>query len=246
MNSHSKDLIHSDIYDHAQEGSFLSAVVASFTYPLRNKGWAVLLGGIILFVIVNMLSTIPFVGIVIGFFGGGYFTSYLMRILSSSSDGGERLPDWPEFANFYEDIVAPAFRWGTIIMLSIVPAVTLLFMGMPKAAIAAGIAGLVYMPMALMASALHESILAANPLVVLPAILKAPLQYSVTIAFLAVVALSSAALQGALAQLGFFAVVLVVAVSLYFAIVQARVLGLLYYFNDEAFNWFGEADRFYR
>ena len=120
--------------------------------------------------------------------------------------------------------------------------------------IPAMIFGCLYFPMALLAVAMKDSPLAGNPLVVLPAIVKVPLEYIVTVILLAVVIVIERGGEMALTAMFpkgmlthsiatlfemFGARILWNFVALYLLAVDMRILGLLYVTNKQKFGWFG-------
>lgn len=239
--------IRSNAYEYDDEGTFFSSFAQAFTYPFRKQGYVIFAAGMLFFFLLEVLSIVPFLGILAAVFSAGYLASYMMRIVSSSADGHDSLPDWPEFANFYDDIVAPMFRWIAVFVVCLGPAFAFLLSGTPQGALVALAAGLLYLPMALIAVSLTENVLAANPLVVIPAIVRVPGQYLLACVVVGLIAGASFYLQGAFGENpSVIGSAIVMTVSIYFGIVEMRILGLLYYFNDETLNWFGEADRTYR
>ena len=120
--------------------------------------------------------------------------------------------------------------------------------------IPAVILGCFYFPMALLAVAMKDSVMASNPLVVIPAIFKVPLEYFITVVLLgAVVAMRWGgelllvtifgengltthdmgvlfALLGARAFWTF--------TSVYLLTVNMRILGLLYVTKKQKLGWF--------
>ena len=113
--------------------------------------------------------------------------------------------------------------------------------------------GFLYFPMALLAVAMRDTVMAANPLVVVPAILKVPLEYLLTVIVMGAI-LGVRALGDLL--VGIFASetyttrdmsVLLIAFGLralrsvgtvYLLSVNMRILGLLYLTRKERFGWF--------
>ncbi|HVV01297.1 MAG TPA: hypothetical protein VHH88_08025, partial [Verrucomicrobiae bacterium] len=111
---------------------------------------------------------------------------------------------------------------------------------------------LLYFPMAFLAVALLDSVAAANPLQVIPSILKVPLEYLTTVGLLAFLlgmrflgdtiipvifprglgTHSMAKLLGFLAAQGFWSVV-----CLYLLTVSMRILGLLYVTRKSRLGW---------
>jgi len=115
--------------------------------------------------------------------------------------------------------------------------------------------GYIYFPMAFLAVAVLDSITAANPLVIVSSIVKAPLQYLFTILFLAMPwALSSAASMAghklfpddwtthSMATL-FLMIGWIVGTTFaafYLLVVGVHILGLLYVAKRTALGWLGQ------
>jgi len=122
-----------------------------------------------------------------------------------------------------------------------------------EAIIAARIVGLIYYPMALLAVAMKDSPMAANPLVVIPAMMKAPVEYGITVVlFLAVDGIN--ALAGLLSQgathnmiskdmstffVGAGINCALGLIGVYFLCVTMRILGLFYNVSKQKLGWFG-------
>jgi hypothetical protein len=121
--------------------------------------------------------------------------------------------------------------------------------GIPgEAIIASVILGGVYFPMAFLAVAMKDSVAAANPLIVIPAMMKVPAQYGITVVLLLIVfairkvgiMLSGAAghkmmftkdmATGIKAVLGL--------ISVYLLTVTMRILGLFYNASKDKLGWF--------
>ncbi|MCI0650343.1 MAG: hypothetical protein L0Z55_00520 [Planctomycetes bacterium] len=224
--------------------SFGEIVCGSFAYPLGGSGIALLIGGVIFFAVLRVLALSPFLFVFAMVTGAGYFVSYCFKVLNSSSGGEANMPDWPEFATFYDSIFLSFLQFMFIAALCFGPAgVALGVLGSTPLGIAAcallGLAGAIYFPMALLSVALHGSILGAWPDAVLPGVAAAPAPYigicgilgatlCVSWTFLAVidprVPYVGAAISG-------FA-------SLYLMTVQMRLLGMLYFKYEERIPWF--------
>jgi len=114
----------------------------------------------------------------------------MQNIIHSTAAGDEEMPGWPPFDGlagcFFQLAGAVVFAFGIAIALYCVavfgeqPAVGIYL-------IPALVLGCLYFPMALLAVAMKDSPLAANPLVVVPAIFKVPLEYLITVVVLALV-----------------------------------------------------------
>jgi hypothetical protein len=123
----------------------------------------------------------------------------------------------------------------------------------PEAIIAAVIAGGIYFPMALLAVAMKDTVLAANPLIVVPAMLKAPLNYSIaavlTLIVFGIRQVAHVISEGAgslslhtRSENVFLGAVAVQAglalVSVYLLCVTMRILGLFYNSSKQQLGWY--------
>jgi hypothetical protein len=121
------------------------------------------------------------------------------------------------------------------------------------AMIPAMIFGCLYFPMALLAVAMKDSPLAGNPLVVLPSIVKVPLEYIVTVALMAAVIIIERGGEMVLTELFpkgmlthsiakllemFGARLVWNFIALYLLAVNMRILGLLYVAKKRKLAWF--------
>jgi hypothetical protein len=248
--------------------SFFASVPGAFVYPVRGSGVFIMLIGMLIFVGIR-LGTLMMAGggvrgIGMGFIMsvllGGYLFTFLQNIIHSTAAGDSEVPDLPGI-NFLEDVLLPFFRLLGLIVVSFAPAVALLIFTLatasPMAAIGmlpAVLLGCVYFPMAFLAVATLDSVGAVNPLVIIPSILKVPLEYIVTVVILASVliftkvgdiVLTLAFPKGMLTQsvgelVAMFAVKFVWGfIGLYLLTVNTRILGLLYLTNKDKLNWLG-------
>lgn len=234
--------------------SFYRSVGPAFVYPLRGDGMILLVVGTVFLCLLNAASFFAafagFFGMVaIAFllvFGIGYVTCYLRRVLVSSAMGDDAMPDWPDFSDFSTDILAPFFQLLLTLIASFVPALVLALLLASRNAwggwIIGGafLAGAIYFPMAFLGVAMFDSVAAVNPLLVVPSILKVPLEYVVTLLlFGAVFAVRWAGNQAMpMVMPKLVAAIISGFVGLYLLTVQVRILGLLYRSRKSALGWF--------
>ena len=114
----------------------------------------------------------------------GYFFTFMQSIIHSTAAGDDEMADLPPFDGLFSAFFMLA---GTVTVSFGIPiglAVAKIFFdveGIPTSAlVATGLLGCLYFPMAFLAVAMKDSVMAANPLVVIPAIFKVPLEYFVT------------------------------------------------------------------
>jgi len=233
---------------------FYARLPGAFIYPFRGAG-----------VLILICATIAFAGL--GFMSGGLFGIFAAIVFygflflfmqniihTTASDENESLC-FPSAG----DLGGAAFQLGATILSSFGPAIGLMVarffdIEIPgEAMIAAVIFGCLYFPMAFLAVAMKDSVLSANPLVVVPAILKMPLEYLVTCILLMAVfgvrklgnLMSSVAGGVSLSTRDMSVLFISLGVqaawafaNIYLLTVSMRILGLLYITKKEKFGWF--------
>jgi len=247
--------------------SFYRRLPGAFTYPLRGAGVFVLIVCTIVisaldflrphqisFSLFSLILIFGAVFILMSFFG--YLFSFMQNIIHSTAAGDEEMPGWPPFDGlagcFFQLAGAVVFAFGIAIALYCVA----VFGEQPAAGtyiIPALVLGCLYFPMALLAVAMKDSPLAANPLVVVHAIFKVPLEYLVTVVVLALVmgiralgeplissvfprGLTTHSMPKLFAYLGAEGFWKLAAV--YLLAVNMRILGLLYLTKKQKLGWF--------
>lgn len=235
------------------EKSFFRELPRAATYPFRGAGPLILVFATLLFAALEFLSFGIF-GLLIKALALGYLFSYMQNIIHSTAAGDEALPDMPGM----DDLLSGFFRLAGTVLISFGPALVLAYFAIAQEEPMAGIAlipavifGALYMPMAFLAVALKDNVMASNPLVVVPSILRVPLEYlvaAVLVAGLFGVRWLGDALTGIMAgpfdarttteMLVTFAVRAVWAfLSVYLLTVTMRILGLLYLTKRERLGW---------
>jgi hypothetical protein len=249
------------------EKGFFARLPDAFPYPVRGAGALIVIAGIIIFALLKFgrlmiqLGSLRSMacGVLLEMFAGGYLFTYLQGIIHSTVAEERELPDLPGLSNFAEDIVQPFFRLFGLFLCCFVPALAVaIWAGItqqPAGALAFLLAlgfGGIYFPMAFLAMAILDSIGAANPLVVVPSILKAPTEYLMCLVPLA----CSSAVQswGGLLIKALFpdgwmthsmgtllAMLVVLALmsflSFYLIILSVHLLGLLYLTKKAKLGW---------
>jgi hypothetical protein len=238
-----------------QDQSFVGQLAGAFSYPFKGDGVILLAGGTIFYAILNAASFFAMFGgffgmaaiLMLTVFGAGYLLAYLRRILTCSAIGNEEMPAWPDVSELMDDILAPFLQLLGTVLACFLPALALwLFAGHdhpwagPARAVAV-IYGCICFPMAFLAVSVLDSVAAANPLLVIPSILRIPLQYLLTVLLLGgVLALRWAgdAFLQRLLPIPFLVGIVLGFVSLYLLTVEMRILGLLYLINKDRLGWF--------
>lgn len=161
---------------------------------------------------------------------------------------GESQVEWPTPTDILQEILLPAFQLLVCVLASFRPAIGLAVWaaadGHPALAVGAALAllyGCLYFPMAFLAVAMFDSAAGVNPLLVVPSIGRVFGRYVVACVVLGLVV---AAHQGLTLVLEWVSPVPLVPgviasmLSLYFLLVESRLLGLLYWTSSRTLGWF--------
>lgn len=241
-----------------REETFFSLARGAFRYPLKGDGLILLLGGGLLFLLLDaakfILRFVPGYGwvalLLVTVFGVGYLTRYLQKIVTGSAQGDIDMPDWPDVSDYSEEVTSPFFQLVGIAAFCFAPAAALKIYevfthNVPWVGWAMTVlimAGAVYFPMAFTAVALFDSLAALNPMLIIPSILKIPKEYALTIVLFAVVLtlrwLAVSVLPEFLGINHVLPAIIGDFLGLYLLAVLMRVLGLLYFTKKEKLGWF--------
>jgi len=238
----------------AQKG-FFARFPSAFIYPFRGSGLLMLIVSTLVLAAMEYISG-GWLSILTKIVAFGYLFSFMQNIIHATANEEEEMPDLPGF----DDVFGGAFRLAITVLMSFALPITFAVLKMldvmevpTSALIATMVLGCLYFPMAFLAVAMKDTALAANPLIVVPAICKVPLAYLVT----TVVVIGLFALRrfgdiaSFLAQgtsystrdmstlfLSFGLRALWCLVSVYLLTVSMRTLGLLYVTNKRKIGWF--------
>jgi len=233
--------------------SFFAAIPGAFVFPFRRSGLVLLISGAVFFVGLNFTQrmagfVLPFgiglffaVGIAI--FCSGYLFAFLKSIIATTAQGDEEMPDWPEYNGWVESGLGPFFEMLAVFVVCLGPGYCYeRFAHDPQAWLTwtLFIGGLAYLPMALLALAVYDNLVALNPVLVLLSIARAPVEYAVTCLVLGFLVFSlgeatqwlreNVDVPGVTSVVGEF-------LALYTLTVVMRVAGLLYYAKEDRLNW---------
>jgi len=219
-------------------------VFDALVYPFKGSGWIMIGIGTVLSLLLNVASFAPLLGGAVSLCSAGYFTSFYFDIIASTVTGGEECPDWPSVSNMWDDMLRPLLQLFGAIFVSFLPlliclyvlreaksehfAVVLSFFGF----------GCLYFPMAILGLVQFGNLSGTLPHVVVPALWRCLPGYLLTVATFVFVLIVSAVIQRLAGKVPFWGWLLASTVSLYFLMVQARLIGLLYVKNEERIGWF--------
>jgi hypothetical protein len=238
----------------APEKTFFRELPRAVAYPFRGNGVLILIVATIIFAALGFISG-GILGIVFTGMALGYFFSFAQSIINSTAVDDDVLPDLPGL----DDVWGNLFKLLGVALMSFGPALALAFFVIVQQQSALGIAlipavifGCLYFPMAFLAVAINDDVMACNPLVVVPSILKVPVEYTITVVLVGGVfgirwvgdAVSDALVGPALFTTSmskmflFFGLrALWAFISIYLLTVTMRVLGVLYITKKHRLGW---------
>ena len=230
-----------------QRMPFAKQIPGAFAYPLKGDGLILLIGGSVFFGVIGFAARLAFVfGLALQIFLAGYLIVYAREILRSSADGEDQMPPWPDVERISE-YRTPIFEFYGTLLFCFAPAILFRFLHWPAepwhTAFLWGsvLLGCLYLPVALTGVTMFDSINGVNPILVIPSILRIPLQSllasgalglgvgasvlaDLALQFVAAIPLLPALVSGAL--------------QIYFLAVAMRIFGLLYRSEEEKLGWF--------
>lgn len=235
--------------------SFYARLPGAFVYPFRGIGLLILVCATIAFLALEFVSAGIF-AIFAKMAVYGFVFLFMQNIIhTTTSDENEPL-GFPEagglFGAFFELLGTILAAFGLAIGLLV--ARTFFDVDIPVPAIVVAVVlGCLYFPMAFLAVAMKDSVMAANPMLVVTTILRMPLEYLVASSVLMCVfgvrvaggllsgmagsvSLSTRDMSVLFMALGGQAVWAFI--SVYLLTVSMRILGLLYLAKKDRFGWF--------
>jgi hypothetical protein len=244
--------------EHPADLPFTKQVIGAFKYPFKGDGIILICSGTVLLLLVDgmrWISRFAFIYgliavIILTIFGTGYLTAFLRRVITSTANGEDELPEWPEIEDFSSDIFAPFMQLIGTVLFCFIPTIGLTIYAATDsggdstwlgwATTAALLSGCAYFPMAFTAVAMSDSVVAVNPLVVIPSIMKVLREYLLTLAVLAAILLVRWLLQRlltAILPIPVLPTIITSPIELYLLVVEMRILGQLYRNNKDKLGW---------
>ena len=235
--------------------NFFELLPQAFAYPFRRDGLILLVTGTVFFGFLDAITHAPATGpfvvfayvLIVQLFALGYFISYMKAIVATSAYGDQEMPKWPDFANFWDDMMQPILLVAGSLLLCFAPVLIYMYYvdytlpGLELAGFIGLIAlGCIALPMCLLSVFLHDTIFALNPLVLIVSAFRVPAEYAIAcIVFMMLVGLR--VLTAHLAELSHIIPILPQVldefVSLYLACVEMRILGVLFFTKHKQLRW---------
>ena len=199
--------------------------------------------GFLFFGILQMLGFWSLRGMVIGAVGAGYLTAYIFKIICCSAIGRDKMPNWPDVTDIYSDIFGPLKSVFVTMFVSFAPAIAVavvgfwypvfFFLALPLVAV-----GAFYFPMALIATAMNTPI-CFYPAIVFTSIGRVIGPYLAVCGLLVAIGVCDfivGVVFGVASPI--VGAILAGLISFYFTVVEARMLGLIYYCHEKELRWF--------
>jgi hypothetical protein len=228
-----------DMKETQEQGMFADAV----GYPIRFGGWAMIVTGAVLSVVLDFLQAVPVAGMAIGAFAFGFFCGFYLSIVSTTIAGDDGVPDWPDVTDFIDDIGWPLVRVVGLGIISFVPVIVVINLvpehssAFPWAVGAAVAAGCFYFPMALLGSTVCGNLYGALPHIVLPGIFRALPGYLLAVPALVIAFVAGFAAEVYSSRIPYVGWFVASAVAIYSMMIQARLIGLIYRRKREVLGW---------
>jgi hypothetical protein len=255
-----------------QKGLY-SRVPGAFLYPLRGAGILMLLVGTVMFGALKFAAAmgglngmmgsggigLTWWGLMLQVIIMGYMFCYMQNIIHSTALEEVEMPSLPDVTSFWDDILLPCFQLIGATLISFAPLILLgtwLLLADARASgpvlMSLSFLGCAYFPMAFLAVAILDTVAAANPLQVVPSVLKVPLEYFVALCVLGTVFVARAlgdvvlhlAFPKGLITHSLSRLIVMLAlqafwglVSFYLLTVGIRILGLLYVTRKRTLGW---------
>ena len=242
---------------------FSTTIRGAFTYPFKeDKGMALIIAGVLYWMVMGMIKfamIVPIVGwffvLMVGFFLAGYLSAYMIKVINSCAEGEDKPPDWPgiERGNMLESLglISAAGVASFLPLMGYV--VFLLFSTLSE--IDAGldvewnlkidplfwaflVFGLFYYPMGLLSAAIFRSLAALNPVTIIGSILKVPGSYLMAFGVFVLIFIFGNASENIFSLIPYLGSLISSILAFYFLMVELRILGLIYYANRDRLDWF--------
>lgn len=221
---------------------FMNILKDILTYAYRGSGKYVLVLCVVLSLIAKIAGIAPLVGPIASLLLTAYFCAIFFQLIQSSATGGKEAPEFPDTANFFEDIIWPMLQVWIVALVSFGPMIAyLIWAGDDREIplISYGLLGfgIIYFPMAMLAVVVLGYMGALSPHIVIPAIFRAGWLYWFAVLLLCLLYFAESKIMSALS--GYFIIKYIVLsfVGVYTLMTNARILGVVYRERQEALGW---------
>src|SRR6185437_4894060 len=173
----------------AAQKSFYAKLGSAFGYPFKGAGIVILICATMAFAALDFVRWRSLFGLIITVALYGFIFLFMQNIIHTTTSDEEEPIGFPEVGGLggaafqlFATFIASFWLWVALVVAK------LFDVDIPvEAIIASRILGIIYFPMALLAVAMKDSALAGNPLIVIPAMMKVPVQYAITVVLVLIV-----------------------------------------------------------
>ena len=216
-------------------------------YPFRGEGLILLGSGTVFLALADILQRfLLFLSVAVSIFVTGYLIAYSQKIITSTANADYQPPTWPDFSDFHHDILSPFIQALGVYLIYFLPFTLarwflpeseILRLALPAASVAVP---LLLVPMAWLALAMHDNIVALSPHFVIPSILRVPASYLGMVGQIVLLGTAIVAVAWALDRLPIPIIPALLSsfMGLYGLMVGSRLLGIFYYKNRSRLGWF--------
>jgi hypothetical protein len=235
-------------------GNFFSHAPRAFTFPFKGNGLYMLVIGAVCMAALDFAGSFSLFAKI---FGTGYLYAFMQKIIQCTANGEELPPAWPDFSGFWEDILLPYLQLIGCVAFCFGPALGVIawlgWEAFSGAGTSAGpdpmkallvlpllLGGAAYFPMALLTVSMFDSLAGLNPMLVIPSMLKAKVEYLVVLlvsagVFVMIIVKAVAVIY---IPIPILPALVSAGISLYLFMVEVRLLGLLYRAKRHELGWF--------
>jgi len=236
---------------------FWREIQSLFVYPLKGWGAAMwIMYSILLWfagIVLSMGPLMWFAGFSLYFFT----VTYTTMIVKSSAEGGRKVPDWPDVSDWW-DIIGRGFRGLATQIISFLPLIAFGYfvfrtygtsVEQPSdllkvagvfllGAIPLAIFTFVYYPMTFLIVSVFDTIVPAlNPVLIFKAIARIPVDYLITLVFIAVLGIAGAIFSYPFRRIPVIGGLPAAVINSYFTFVWLHVLGRMGHQCEGKLNW---------
>jgi hypothetical protein len=212
------------------------------TYAYRGSGKYVLIVCVVLSVVAELAGIAPLVGPIAALLLSAYFCAIYFQMIQSSAIGGKEAPEFPDTANFFEDIIWPMLQIFVVGLVSFGPLIGYLIWAGDdrfRPLIGYGLIGfgVIYFPMAMLAVVVLGYTGALSPHIVIPAIFRGGWLYWVGVFMLCLLYIAGSFIEKALSGSSIIGTLIMSFVGSYTLMTNARILGVVYRERQEELGW---------
>ncbi len=228
-----------------EQASFYLEAMRSPVFPFTGNGlWIMLSAAIVLPLTILGLSALWIFGLGLLLIIAVYLTGYISQVVVDTAGGEDEAPNWPDFSDFIEECFWPTLMALGAILVAFAPWIIAALAGADSLIRSVlGAVGAAYLPMALTAAVLFRSIEGLNPFLVVRSIFKTLPKYIFAAVLVVLVFLAMQLAQDFMRGQSLLLSMIGPVVGLYFYIVQARIMGLIYRYCEDELDWFGTSLR---